>query len=145
MNLAAIVIGIILMIMGGIFTFVTLGFGLLCSWPVILIGLILFIVGLIVPSNRTTIIQQSSVSTPQTQKPVRNCPGCGKAIPDDAYMCPYCGKDLTFSPQYLQTSKKETTAPNETIKKKGTKFCKNCGEQLDDEDKYCTNCGEKVR
>jgi len=31
---------------------------------------------------------------PQQQQPGRMCPGCGRPIPMDAQVCPYCGKDF---------------------------------------------------
>ena len=32
----------------------------------------------------------------EKSKPERRCPECGRVIPDDAEMCPYCGKKFTL-------------------------------------------------
>jgi hypothetical protein len=94
MNLGAVIVGILLIMMGIVFTFITLGFGIICSWPVIILGLILFIVGLVASSNKTTVIQQSSTTIPHKVYSNRYCPGCGRNIPNDANICPYCGKNF---------------------------------------------------
>ena len=91
MNSALVIIGALLMVDGALFTFLTLGIGIICTWPVILIGLILFIIGLVIPGGKTTIIQQQTM--PQKSKESRPyCSECGRASPFDSQMCPYCGK-----------------------------------------------------
>lgn len=30
----------------------------------------------------------------EVKKPTRKCPGCGREIPEDAKICPYCGISL---------------------------------------------------
>ncbi len=82
------------MVVGALFTFVTFGFGIICAWPLILIGIILFIVGAVMPEEKTHVVQnqQPVVVQQQSPQPNRYCPGCGKAIPFDANICPYCGK-----------------------------------------------------
>jgi predicted nucleic acid-binding Zn ribbon protein len=52
--------------------------GILWLIIVILLGLIGLIIYLVVRGEKT--------------KPSRNCPNCGRAIPEDARTCPYCGK-----------------------------------------------------
>ena len=50
-------IGIVFMIIGALFTFFTFGFGIVCTWPFILISFIIFIVGVVVPKKEIKIIQ----------------------------------------------------------------------------------------
>jgi len=79
-------IGLILVVLAIFITIFTLGLGIICTGPMFLIGIILFIIGLILPENEPIIIKQE-------QKPGgRFCPDCGRAIPFDANICPYCGK-----------------------------------------------------
>jgi hypothetical protein len=86
MKTALIVIGVVLMVFGAIFTFVTFGFGILCAWPFILVGLILLIIGAVMSDGKTVIISQEKT------KGNRYCPGCGREIAFDAGYCSYCGK-----------------------------------------------------
>jgi len=72
--------GIALLVIGLFFTFVTFGLGIICSWPVLTIGVLLLLLGFALPSKRGPI------------KPiVKSCPGCGANIPEDATTCPSCG------------------------------------------------------
>ena len=89
MNNALITIGAVLMIAGALFSFITLGLGIICTWPLILVGIILVIIGAIIPIQQTTVVQQPKV----TEKD-RYCPKCGREIPFDAKICPYCKKDF---------------------------------------------------
>ena len=54
--------------------------------------LIVFIVGLMVllKGRETT----SQPSTPSSSKSIRYCPKCGREIPFDAVVCPYCQYDF---------------------------------------------------
>ena len=92
MNTAAIIIGIVLMIAGFFFTIITLGFGVPCSGPMMLIGFILFIVGLVIPSNKKIVIRNETKSPKIEKSHDRYCPDCGRSIPFDANVCPYCSK-----------------------------------------------------
>ena len=85
MKESLIVTGIFLITAGMIFTVLTLGFGAICTGPMILIGIILLIVGLIFPVEVKTI-------QPPISPPTRFCTNCGRSIPFDAKICPYCGK-----------------------------------------------------
>ena len=85
MNSSLIGIGVILMVVGALFTFFTLGFGIVCTWPLLLIGFLLFIVGIVIPEEKIKIFQ------PELEKK-RYCPNCGRQIPFDAKVCPYCAK-----------------------------------------------------
>ena len=53
-----ITIGIVLMVVGTIFTFVTLGFGFVCSSPLIFIGFIILIIGAIMPKIKEDEVNQ---------------------------------------------------------------------------------------
>jgi len=83
MNTNFIVGGIVLMIIAFFVTILTLGLGICCMWPIGLIGLILFIIGLVIEGDNKI-----------SNQPSRYCPNCGRPIPMDAVVCPYCGKDF---------------------------------------------------
>ena len=108
-GLSIIIIGVVLMVSGALFTFFTLGFGIICSWPLILVGFILLILGVIVaiiPESKATtvVIQQPSQSALQAiknQQPPqqqmqdnRFCPNCGNQVQSDTNFCRSCGKKL---------------------------------------------------
>ena len=93
MNSPLVWIGVILMIIGALVTFFTLGIGIICTWPLILVGLIIFVVGLIISPGGITIIQQET-DTKKAKEKSRFCPKCGRSIPFDANICPYCKKDF---------------------------------------------------
>ena len=88
MNMTYTGIGIILMVIGAFLTFISFGIGIICTWPLLLIGFLLFIVGIAKGEKQTNIIQP----TKQNLETDRHCPNCGKAIPSDARICPYCEK-----------------------------------------------------
>ena len=135
------------MISGIFFTIFTFGFGIICTWPLILIGFILFIVGLVVPSNNTTVIQQTPACPPyppyqsQQLQSSRHCPNCGRSIPNDSIICPFCGKDFISKDKKPETEKMK----NDSGKKKLTEFCTECGNKFDGKEKYCSKCGAKRR
>ena len=52
-----------------------------------IVGFILCIAGIAAPRKKPEVIVQKKV----TQKD-RHCPNCGRSIPFDAKVCPYCGK-----------------------------------------------------
>ena len=91
MNFSAIIFGLLLIFIGLFFTILTFGFGIICSWPIIFIGLILFIVGLIVPSKKNIFkpVNNSYLHKENSTKKV--CPKCARAIIFNAKFCPYCG------------------------------------------------------
>ena len=49
MRLGLLGLGILLFIVGLVFSTITLGVGILCSWPLLVIGLILIILGILLP------------------------------------------------------------------------------------------------
>jgi hypothetical protein len=87
MNTGVTILGVVLLIIGLIFTVITLGIGIICSWPLILIGIILIIVGLVLEDSKPAAYYPG-----QQQTNARFCPACGRSIPFDAVICPYCGK-----------------------------------------------------
>ena len=90
MNTALTIIGAILLILGLIFVIFTFFIGIICAWPLLLVGLIFLILGLALPNQKTETYPQQSQQTPQGGG--RVCPNCGRPIPMDANICPYCGK-----------------------------------------------------
>lgn len=71
-------LGVIALILGFMLNF---GFGILYSWPLLLIGTFLVLLGLVLPNP----------ARPATKQLVHSCPTCGADLPDDA-TCPTCGK-----------------------------------------------------
>ena len=103
--------------------------------------LILFILGLV------ALITGMDKSKPATSKhEERLCHNCGRHIPLDAKMCPYCGNDFqTISKE----NKVKRIVKDEVEKKDGelkkTKFCTQCGASLESNLKFCNQCGTKLR
>jgi ABC-type spermidine/putrescine transport system permease subunit I len=56
------------------------------------IGLIIWLIVRPPIQGPQTTINQTIQTGPQQQSSERRCPGCGRVIPDDARVCPYCGK-----------------------------------------------------
>lgn len=80
MRIDLLVFGVLLILIGLFFTFVTLGFGIICAWPLFIIGGLVFVLGLGLPNRKAS------------GKPiVKSCPGCGADVPADATLCPTCG------------------------------------------------------
>ena len=88
MNSGLVAIGAILLVVGALFTFYTFGFGIVCTGPLMLIGFILFIIGLVIPESEIKIVETSR----KESETKRYCPNCGRNIPNDARVCPYCEK-----------------------------------------------------
>jgi hypothetical protein len=96
MNLSLIFMGIGLMAIGFIFAVVTFGFGIICSWPLLLIGFILVLIGIISP-YRISYKQSSKAYSSTGQEIKRICPNCGKTMPMNTKYCPHCGNENKYS------------------------------------------------
>lgn len=83
-----IIFGTMLVIAGIFFTFITFGLGIVCLWPIILIGLILILLGIFIPD-----LTYKSKRYDEDFN-FRFCKYCGKKIPYDAKYCSYCGKNF---------------------------------------------------
>jgi len=98
------------------------------------IGLVLFIILIAyLLGGKKTVVQttQTAPSPPvviHEVKSERRCPECGRVIPFDARMCPYCGKKF-----------KEFAA-----EEKMSKCCPLCGFENKPESKFCKECGNKL-
>ena len=98
MNSSLLFSGLALMAIGFLFAIVTFGFGIICSWPILLIGFIMFILGIVSPSPKSYKQPTSFSSHPMgTQQTKRICPNCGKTMPLQAKYCPHCGKENKYS------------------------------------------------
>jgi hypothetical protein len=86
-----ITLGVIFFIVGILLTVVTLGIGVICAGPLILIGLILLLLGAVLPPEER---QVTIPPPPEGPRNKRYCTNCGREIPLDANVCPYCGKDF---------------------------------------------------
>ncbi|MFH1101182.1 MAG: hypothetical protein V1726_04000 [Methanobacteriota archaeon] len=90
MRSSLIIAGIILIVLGVIFTVYTFGFGIICSWPLMLLGVILIILGAVLSEEG----KKSFIGEGMAQQ-IRRCPVCGRQIPLDANICPYCARKFS--------------------------------------------------
>jgi len=81
MRVSLIITGLVLFFIGSFFLYFPLDIGIVLSWPLQLIGFLLVVLGLTLPSK----------TRPRTKPLVQSCPTCGAEVPDDA-VCPTCGK-----------------------------------------------------
>ena len=86
-----ITLGVIFFIVGILLTVVTFGIGAICAGPMILVGIILLLLGAVLPPEG---IQGAPPPPPEAPRQKRYCTNCGREIPFDANVCPYCGKDF---------------------------------------------------
>jgi len=75
------------------------------------------------PPPSTTSPNAKPQSTPPVQKVP--CANCGKPVKADWKKCPYCAKDLVFSPPSL--------------------LCANCGCEIEPDFKICPECGAPIK
>jgi len=86
-----ITLGAILFLVGILLTVATFGIGIICAGPLILIGIFLFLLGFVLPHEGR---QGPVPPPPEGPRDKRYCTNCGREIPLDANVCPYCGKDF---------------------------------------------------
>ena len=103
--------------------------------------LILFILGLVV---LITGMDKPKHATSKHED--RFCPNCGRVIPLDAKMCPYCGNDFqTISKENKVKLKEKDEVEKKEGKSRKTNFCTKCGAILEGDSKFCSQCGTKLR
>ena len=95
MNLSLFFKGIFLMVIGVLFAVITFGFGIFCSWPLLLIGFIMIILGIISPSS--SFYPQSNPFSGKQNTTKRICSNCGKTMSLNAKYCPHCGFENKYS------------------------------------------------
>ena len=66
---------------------------MICIVAVLVLVILIIVIIIAVSGKKTVIIEQGSPAG-ATQKHDRYCPNCGRAIPFDANVCPYCGKQF---------------------------------------------------
>ena len=99
------------------------------------------------PASAPIIIREEPKETPkQESKSDRRCPDCGRIIPDDAELCPYCGKK--FKKHYnedISDTKKEKKPSTKSEKiERFPEFCSNCGSKTEEVTLFCIKCGKKL-
>lgn len=90
----------------------------------LIIGPILIILGFI-KEPRNVIVTNNQQSTNYE----RRCPKCGRIIPNDAIICPFCKQDFE----------------GKNISEKQEGFCPSCGVKLDSFPAFCFKCGYQLR
>ena len=107
------------------------------------------------PPSPPIIIEQKPSPPTETHsktKPDRRCPECGRVIPEDAKICPYCGKKfkLFFNEKddegksKIRVEKKGKVKLYYPIKKE--EKCSKCGYKFEEEDiDFCPECGVKLK
>ena len=128
MNSGVIFGGAMLMSVSIFITIFTLGFGIICTGPLFLIGFVIFILGFVIPEETKREIHHYNRIQPTTVSSNRYCPKCGRSIPFDASICPYCG--LKF-PDYVLTTEKSI-------------YCSRCGFKNKTDSVFCIKCGNKL-
>jgi hypothetical protein len=86
-----VTLGVIFIIVGVVLTVVTFGIGIICAWPLVVVGLILLLIGAVLPPDGRQVV---ILPPPEGPRNKRYCTNCGREIPFDANVCPYCGKDF---------------------------------------------------
>lgn len=127
--------GLILLLFGLFFTAITGGFGIVLGGPVALLGFVLLIIGSFSSEEETITVRQKQTDN-TTIKSRRYCDECGRTIPSDAKICPYCGKKFGEIAKSIQKEKQTAemkTCPScDFVNKSNSKFCKKCGAELDE-------------
>jgi predicted membrane metal-binding protein len=80
MRTSLFITGLILLIIFLFLYFANIVFSL--TWPFLLIGVPLMLLGLVLPKPGSSWLK----------KKIHTCPTCGADLPDDATICPACGK-----------------------------------------------------
>lgn len=90
----AVIIWVIGLMIAAFFGIPTIAFGNTTSGclTMFIILLIFFIIGILVILKGKE--KQPQPSPPPSTKPIRYCPKCGRQIPFDAIVCPYCQYDF---------------------------------------------------
>jgi len=90
--------GIGLFILGAVILFLGIVGGVISNNPTVcvvtgIIGFLLIIIGGFYTRTAHRLVPQK-VDIISDKKSDRYCPSCGRAIPFDANICPYCGKNF---------------------------------------------------
>ncbi len=127
-----------------------------------IVGFILCIAGIAITGNESESIEKN-LSNEKSSKSDRRCPSCGRAIPEYAILCPFCGKKFAnhfegekkplkklpqkeeqpVEEELLEGVKDETTK-EEKIEEPKPKEDKVAKEQEIQKSKFCFECGAKL-
>jgi len=102
------------------------------------VGIILILIGL-VSEPRHLVVDLNQNLRGQYESNIRDymskiCSKCGKKIPHDSNICPYCGNNFN-----------EIMMDNDKEKTNSIKFCAKCGVKLEGKPIFCFKCGFKLR
>jgi len=96
MNLHAVGIGILFITIAIIIIIITFGFGIICIWPLLILGGLLFLFGVLSPSQKTFFNQFQSPSQNHQKEMKRICSNCQKTVPIHLKKCPHCGNEFKY-------------------------------------------------
>lgn len=65
---------------------------MICLVVILLIVVIIILIAMAAAGSKKTVVVEKNDSEPISKEPDRRCPECGRGIPFDAKICPYCGK-----------------------------------------------------
>ncbi len=95
------------------------------------------------------IVTKVEKKTKTKQKSDRYCPNCGRGIPFDAKVCPYCAKKFDSLNQSIEDRKEVEIVESDEVEfiesdeSNIEKFCSDCGRTVPDDARACPYCGEK--
>lgn len=67
------------------------------------------------------------------------CIHCGAPYDENSVYCPDCGRNLA-----KERKRYKPISRNSNVQNKTTKFCPNCGNQIDMADSFCSECGNQL-
>ena len=101
------------------------------------VGVILSIIGLVAVVAGFVYKDYKDVNSKINE---RFCPKCGRVIPFDARICPYCRTDF----EAVLNHDEDKTEKKEEILEENSYICSKCGYENIKEAKFCGDCGNKL-
>ena len=115
-----------------------------------IIGFIIFIfivLAILNTSKNTKKMVEAQSSQSSSRSSDRYCPECGRAIPFDAEICPYCGKQfLSLKEEKKKPETDEKKKEKDDVNDRSQKLtkCPFCGTENKPGSKFCKKCGKEL-
>lgn len=139
--------------------------GIKASTQMCVLGIIIFVILIILllvglaraGTNKNVVVQTPTQNyshskedyTPKNKEKkesLRRCPECGRVIPEDANICPYCGKKFKNFFNEKDEEEKPFNEKKSEVNTKKEEKCPECGYIFEEEDLvFCPNCGVKLK